>query len=287
MSTQKAFAYQGDLVVLNGKVVSKSNGDGVGGLEIHAYDRDIFSKDDLLNSIVTDTRGLFTIIAHKSKFYDRGVDKKPDLFVQVYEGERKLFESKFDADDLETQELLVIEVETMRHHGHEAVHREGSSRVVWARTADASIGDHSHAVLSLKAISLEDAQSIALTKPDITHFQMTHEGNKDLSQGDVSFFSGTPKHSESRPGQSDIYEKMIAIWHPLHADLAVHAEYSAEAIDSQENTNKEKAFEHAFENEEIHFIHLADGTATFYANLPDASKLNGGTIYRRDLERFY
>ena len=68
---------------IKGRVVDSFTGDGIGGVRVEAWDKDLL-VDDFLGSATTRTDGSFSIAFDESAFRDIFFDRWPDLFFRVY-----------------------------------------------------------------------------------------------------------------------------------------------------------------------------------------------------------
>ncbi len=68
--------------IIHGKVVGMETGQGIPGLKVKAFDRDLIF-DDLLGEVKTDKEGNFEIVYDKSDFRELFFDNKPDIFIKV------------------------------------------------------------------------------------------------------------------------------------------------------------------------------------------------------------
>lgn len=68
---------------IKGRVVDSFTGDGIGGVRVEAWDKDLLI-DDFLGSATTRTDGSFSIAFDESAFRDIFFDRWPDLFFRVY-----------------------------------------------------------------------------------------------------------------------------------------------------------------------------------------------------------
>ena len=75
--------------VVGGKVVDTHTGNGIKGLRIEAWDKDLVF-DDALGNALTDEKGLFNIAYRESAFSDRYSEKQPDIYFKVFLAEKLL-----------------------------------------------------------------------------------------------------------------------------------------------------------------------------------------------------
>ncbi len=75
--------------VVGGKVINFQTGQGLKGLRVEAWDKDIHF-DDALGHALTDAEGKFDIFYSQSAFSDRSSEKNPDIFFKIFLAERLL-----------------------------------------------------------------------------------------------------------------------------------------------------------------------------------------------------
>jgi hypothetical protein len=80
---------------VRGAVVDKTSGQGIQGLTIEAWDKDITSADDRLGSTTTLQQGRFSIHFDSLQFADPG-DRKPDVYFKVFSGTTLLLNTEAD-----------------------------------------------------------------------------------------------------------------------------------------------------------------------------------------------
>ena len=93
-----------------GSVTYMSNGEGIGGLSVRLYDKDLLF-DDWLGTTQTDSSGCFKIVYEQRAFGDL-FESKPDLYLKVTDNKgRILYNSKdavrFDAGREEVFEIQI------------------------------------------------------------------------------------------------------------------------------------------------------------------------------------
>lgn len=89
-----AITVNGSTYTLTGHVVDANTEQGIAGLAVTAYDKDLLNKDDFCGLGMTDTNGRFTITFDRSRFGDAVFDRHPDLYFTVLDGGTKLFDGK-------------------------------------------------------------------------------------------------------------------------------------------------------------------------------------------------
>jgi outer membrane protein assembly factor BamB len=77
----------GSRFVIAGRVRSRISQRGIPGVRVEAWDKDL-EVDDMVGSAVTDAGGAFQIEFEESYFRDLFLDREPDLFFRVFEGNR-------------------------------------------------------------------------------------------------------------------------------------------------------------------------------------------------------
>lgn|GEM_PF-1082870 len=80
---------------IRGAVVDKTTGQGIQGLTIEAWDKDVTSADDRLGSATTLQQGRFSIHFDSLQFADPG-DRKPDVYFKVFSGTTLLLNTEAD-----------------------------------------------------------------------------------------------------------------------------------------------------------------------------------------------
>ena len=78
-----------------GHIIARESREGLAGLQIEAWDKDLIC-DDFLGSAVTDDQGTFNIEFSESHFRELFLDRQPDLFFKVFY-EKKLIKSTEDS----------------------------------------------------------------------------------------------------------------------------------------------------------------------------------------------
>ena len=66
-----------------GKITASETGQGLAGLRVQAWDKDIGYLDELLGEITTDKNGEFLIEYSEEQFDKWGLDEKPDIYLLV------------------------------------------------------------------------------------------------------------------------------------------------------------------------------------------------------------
>ena len=70
---------------IKGKVVNRETHEGLRGLRVEAWDKDLL-LNDLVGSSLTTENGVFDIQFDESYYKNLFVDRKPDLFFKVFKG---------------------------------------------------------------------------------------------------------------------------------------------------------------------------------------------------------
>ena len=96
---------------ISGRVVNSQTQQGVSGLYIEAWDKDLIF-DDLVGSAITDAQGRFRIEFSEEHFRECFLDRNPDLFFKVFSSEKKLLTSTED-NILWSVDTKDIEIEIM------------------------------------------------------------------------------------------------------------------------------------------------------------------------------
>lgn len=96
--------------VARGKVVDKENGQGIGGVTVSLYDKDLLF-DDVLGTTLTDEEGSFEVTYQTEAFRDL-FEAKPDLYVKVLDAKgRTLYFSRkavrYEAGHIETFNITI------------------------------------------------------------------------------------------------------------------------------------------------------------------------------------
>src|ERR1044072_4950186 len=71
---------------ISGRVLNRNTGQGIAGLRIEAWDKDLIFND-LVGSSTTDAQGAFQIEFGRSYFKELFLDRHPDLFFKVFQGD--------------------------------------------------------------------------------------------------------------------------------------------------------------------------------------------------------
>lgn len=74
-----------EIFAIRGHVLNSQTGNGVAGLRIEAWDKDLVFND-LVGSAISDSEGAFRIEFNESYFAEGFLDRKPDLFFKLFEG---------------------------------------------------------------------------------------------------------------------------------------------------------------------------------------------------------
>lgn len=271
-------------LIVNGRVVSKTNGEGIAGLSVFAYDRDMLSKDDFLAAINTDSEGYFTIVAHADSYQDKGLDKYPDLTFKIFQGEQLVGEEILRTRVADDQELIVLSIDMAPTNSHQAVHREGATRLLWKRVANAGPAHGTMEVDRQTGISLTEAMQMAHRYPEVSHFFHLTEAQDDMEAGTVIFYAGEPQLGDSKG--ADAYEKQMVSWQKVDSSLSGTSDTEVSHVHESRTPSLDEALELAFAREDVHFIHIHGEQSRFFADNP-AGQLDEGTVYRRHVERFW
>jgi Rps23 Pro-64 3,4-dihydroxylase Tpa1-like proline 4-hydroxylase len=74
---------------IQGRVVDGQTDQGLGGIRVEAWDKDLLF-DDLVGSAISDAEGRFEITFSEAYFNECFLDRRPDLFFKLFQGERLL-----------------------------------------------------------------------------------------------------------------------------------------------------------------------------------------------------
>ena len=74
-------------ITIAGFILNQKTKKGIANLKVEAWDRDN-CKDDLVGSVVTDSKGRFSITLQQKKGGWNLTDRKPDIFFKVYSGDK-------------------------------------------------------------------------------------------------------------------------------------------------------------------------------------------------------
>jgi hypothetical protein len=80
-------------IQLVGQVVNRTTRQGIGGLRVEVWDRDVKSSD-LLGEAVTDAGGRFAVSFDEAAFSDGGTDVRPDIFFTTFSGGRTVYNTE-------------------------------------------------------------------------------------------------------------------------------------------------------------------------------------------------
>lgn len=92
-----------------GRVIDKTTGSGIPKLSVKAIDSDLLF-DDVLGMVTTDAEGKFEILYEKEDFQELFFDKKPDLYIKIFDAEGEEIhttEDKVRYQSNETEEFNV------------------------------------------------------------------------------------------------------------------------------------------------------------------------------------
>jgi len=107
---------------IDGRVVDADTGTGIAGLLVKAWDADLVA-DDLVGSASTDERGRFFMAFSASYFEELFVDRRPDLYFELYYRGRCIYstEGEVSRNVEQGEQEVVIEVdrELLRTGGEE------------------------------------------------------------------------------------------------------------------------------------------------------------------------
>jgi len=97
-----------------GRVINRMNRQGIGGLRIEAWDKDMIFND-LLGSATTDTQGKFLIVFDESRFKELFGDDSLDLFIRVFQ-EGVLIKSTeesvlWNVKDEQTESIIEVDMD--------------------------------------------------------------------------------------------------------------------------------------------------------------------------------
>lgn len=79
---------------ISGSVIHQTTGQGVAGLCVEAWDKDLIFND-LVGSTVTDAQGTFRIEFNQSYFNELFLDRRPDLFFKVFRGSQLIKSTEY------------------------------------------------------------------------------------------------------------------------------------------------------------------------------------------------
>jgi hypothetical protein len=91
-----AITISGTKFKLVGTVLNRTDKNGIGGLSVTAFDKDLIGKDDFLGIATTDASGKFQIDFDLSDFSKWIFDRNPDIYFSVKECTDELLNSKDD-----------------------------------------------------------------------------------------------------------------------------------------------------------------------------------------------
>ncbi|WP_019509120.1 cyanobactin biosynthesis PatC/TenC/TruC family protein [Pleurocapsa sp. PCC 7319] len=76
-----------------GRIVDRGSGSGIPNLRVEVWDKDV-KHDDLCGTAVTNAQGNYEIVFDESAFKDSPKDTLPDVYLQIFQGNKQVESTK-------------------------------------------------------------------------------------------------------------------------------------------------------------------------------------------------